>query len=138
MLPAPTTPAAKRAAALALAVAAALLLITTVRHYGYDVLPVQHRGVGSKGLGGAALLAQAWVIYALIPSRLVLPVVLFVTWQELQVVLCSAAYIHAPWPVPQGKSICSAMAGFDIGAASIIATAFLARWLAVRLYRPRP
>lgn len=130
-------PSPNRATVQALAVAAALLLITTVRHYGYDMLPLEHRAVGSKGLGGAALLAQAWVVYALIPSRLVLPVVLFVTWQELQVVLCSAAYIQAPWPVPQGQAMCSAAAGFDIGAASIIATAFLARWLAVKLHRPR-
>lgn len=123
------------AARHAMAAAAALLLITTVRHYGYDWAPVQHQPVASKGLGGAALLAQAWVIYALIPSRVLLPVVLFVTWQELQVVLCSAAYIQAPWPVPPGQGLCSARAGFDIGAASIIATAFLARWLAVKLHR---
>ena len=132
---APAQPAMHPATRQALAAAAALLLITTVRHYGYDWAPVQHQAVASKGLGGAALLAQAWVVYALVPSRVLLPVVLFVTWQELQVVLCSAAYIQAPWPVPPGQGLCSARAGFDIGAASIIATAFLARWLAVKLHR---
>ena len=97
--------ASRITAAHALAVAAALLLITTVRHYGYDQFPVEHRAVGSKGLGGAALLAQAWVIYALIPSRLVLPVVLFVADVDFYLALVGyalAAVVGAAAPLGGG------------------------------------
>ena len=119
----------------ALSVAAALLLISMVRHYGWDWFDDGDKGMASKGLGGVALLASAWLVYALAPHRIVLAVAIFWSWQEWQVVMCSFSYIYSPWPVAPGQAICSAVTGFDLGAASLIATAFLARWLAVRLYR---
>ena len=118
-----------------LSVAAALLGISIVRHYGWDWFPAESRGVASKGLGGVALLSVVWIVYALIPARPVAVVAALWSWQELQVALCSFAYIYSPWPVQPGQAICSAIAGFDIGAASLIAIAFLARCLAVKTYR---
>lgn len=122
----------------ALALAAALALISCARHYGWLAFDPADRGMASKGLGGAALLATGWLVYWATPRgwrKALLPALALWSWQELQVVACSALYIHSPWPVEPGQPVCSALAGLDLGAASLIATAFLARWLAVRLYR---
>jgi hypothetical protein len=109
--------------------ALALLLIGAARHYGWDMFPVEHKGLASKGLGGLAILSLIWVVYSLAHSKILLPVALWWSWEELQVSLCSFAYMRAPWPVEQGQSICSAAVGLDIGAAGIMCIAWLLWWL---------
>ena len=122
----------------ALALAAALLLISCARHYGWMAFDPADRGMASKGLGGAALLVAGWLVYWATPRawrKVLLPALALWSWQETQVIACSALYIHSPWPVDPGQPICSTLVGLDLGAASLVATAFLVRWLAVRLYR---
>lgn len=53
-------------------------------------------------------------------------VLLWWAWEELQVVLCSVWFIFSPWPVEPGQAMCSAKAGFDIGALGILIVAVLA------------
>lgn len=121
-----------------LALVAGLTLISCVRHYGWLAFPAQHQPVASKGLGGLALLASGWLIYWAFENRQkawALPALAVWSWQEVQVAGCSFLYIVSPWPVAPNQPICSALVGLDLGAASLVATAFLVRWLAVRLYR---
>ena len=94
--------------------------------------------MASKGLGGAALLATGWLVYwalAQVSRRWLLPVMALWSWFHLQTAFCSFYYIAAPWPVAPNQPVCSALVGLDLGAAAAVATAFLARWLGVRLYR---
>lgn len=92
--------------------------------------------MAAKGLGAVAILALMWALYINRPSKPLL--VLFAWWsfEELQVAICSALYVQTPWVVPQGAPICSALVGLDIGALGIVAVAFLAIWaVPVRRYR---
>lgn len=112
---------------------ALMLAIGATRHYAWSMFPVELAGVASKGLGGLTILALIWTVYLLSDGgRLLLAVVLWWTFEELQVVLCSMAWMVDPWYVPQGQAMCSARAGFDIGAISVIIVAGLA--VAVNAY----
>ena len=121
-----------------LALAAALTLVSCTRHYGWLAFPLEHQAVASKGLGGLALLATGWLAYWTFdhPQKArILPALALWSWQEVQVAGCSFLYIVSPWPVAPHQPMCSSLVGLDLGAASLVATAFLVRWLAVRLYR---
>lgn len=102
-----------------------LLLVGTARHYGWAMAEVATRGLVSKALGGMAILALLWIVHGLTHSRLLLPVLLWWAWEELQVVTASVWFIFDPWPVPAGESMLSARAGFDLGAAGILVVALL-------------
>lgn len=107
--------------------AALLLLVGTCRHYGWHVFPDDLAAVASKGIGGLAMLALIWSVYALSEGgRLLLAVAAWWSIEEAQVVLCSLAWMAEPWHVPKGQAMCSARAGFDIGALSVILVAALA------------
>ena len=105
-----------------------LLMIAALRHYGWDVFPVEMKGMASKGLGGVAVLSLIWVNFYLLREPLFLPLVAWWSFEELQVIVCSAWYMVEPWAVPEGAAICSAKAGIDLGAFGILAVALLA-WL---------
>jgi hypothetical protein len=114
--------------------AGVMLLIGAARHYGWDLVPANLAGVASKGMGAAAILALMWIAYYLAGGgRLLLAVLAWWSFEELQVVLCAAAWAVEPWHVPEGAAMCSARAGFDIGALTVIIVAGLA--LAVSSYR---
>lgn len=102
------------------------------RHYGWDLLgDPTARALASKALGGAASPALLLTVYRLAPASRWLAVVLtWYAWEDLQIVLCTLAYMRWPWGVAPGQSICSAAVGFDIGAATILAAAWIA-------YRPQ-
>jgi len=53
-------------------------------------------------------------------------ILLWWAWEELQVMLCSVWFIFDPWPVEPGQAMCSARAGFDIGALGVLIVALLA------------
>lgn len=84
--------------------------------------------MASKGLGGVAVLTLVWVNFYLLREALFLPLVAWWSFEELQVIICSAWYLVDPWPVPEGGAICSAKAGIDLGAFGILAVALLA-WM---------
>lgn len=102
-----------------------LLLIGSARHYVWGLADIAARGLVAKALGGAAILALLWIVHGLTHSRLLLPVLLWWAWEELQVVTASVWFIFDPWPVPAGESMLSARAGFDLGAAGILVVALL-------------
>lgn len=117
--------------------AALLLLIGTGRHYGWLMAGQGYSGVASKGLGAVAALCLLCIIVWQYRSRLVLAVAALYAFEELQTALCSFLYLVQPWPIAPGQSMCSARAGFDIGAATICIVGVLAYHLAESLYRDR-
>lgn len=115
---------------------ALLLLVGACRHYGWELASEDLAGVASKGLGAAAILCLIWLCYHLAGGgKLVLAVAAWWSFEELQVVLCTAAWAIEPWHVPKGKAMCSAKAGFDIGAITVIIVSALA--VAVTSYSAR-
>ena len=50
------------------------------------------------------------------------------TFEQSQVIVCSAWYAVEPWPVPVGQAMCSAKMGFDLGTVGVLV-------MAVGLYR---
>lgn len=106
--------------------AALILFAGVARHYGWALLPVDLRGIASKALGALLALVLIGVIWRLRPSPSLLPVALWLAYEEAQTALCSVAYAIQPWEVAAGHSICSAWAGFDLGAAGLVVIAFLA------------
>lgn len=113
-------------------VAVVLLLVMGARHYLYDAWPPELRGLASKALGALALLSLVWLVVSLVPrSTAVTLVALWWSIEEVQVALCSFAYMVRPWPVPVGHSICSARLDLDLGAVGIV----VIFWLALYVYR---
>ena len=113
-------------------VAAVLLVVMAARHYLYDLWPPELRGLASKALGALAILSMIWLAVWLAPRSL--PVTLVALWwsiEEVQVALCSFAYMLKPWPVATGQSICSARLDLDLGAVGIV----IVFWLSLYVYR---
>ena len=110
-----------------------LLVICAMRHYGWDFFPAELKGLASKGLGGIALLAMVVIVAAQNRDLCVKLVAAWWAFEELQVVLCSFAYMAAPWPVEPGQALCSARLDIDMGAIGIVAIA----WIAGFAYRNR-
>ena len=100
--------------------AAALLGMLAMRHYGWSWFDPSIRGSVSKALGAAFALALMIAYYRAKPSRPLFYVILYGCFEELQTIICSVAYIHAPWTVPVWQSICSARLDFDLGAIGVM------------------
>ena len=105
--------------------AVVLLAVGAVRHYGWALFPDDDRGLASKGLAAVAILALIWTVVGLTKSAAVLAVSMWWSFEELQVVLCTAWFWFDPWPVATGQAMCSAKAGFDLGAVGIMAVGVL-------------
>lgn len=75
-------------------------------------------GLASKALGAAAILYLLAVVWE--HTRAGAAIFLWWAWEELQVLTCTAWFMVDPWPVAQGQAICSAKAGFDLGAAGVL------------------
>jgi hypothetical protein len=101
-------------------IALAMLAVAALRHYGWEIAPPELRGLLSKALGAMAILALVWIIDSLVQHWGVRLVALVWTWEQLQTVICSAWYAVEPWPVPVGVAMCSAKAGFDLGAVGVM------------------
>lgn len=116
-------------------VAVVLLLVMACRHYLYDLWPAELRGLASKALGAIALLSLVWLCVALAPrSHLITAVALWWSIEEVQVALCSFAYMVKPWPVAPGQSICSARLDLDLGAIGIVVVFWLALFVIRSIY----
>lgn len=105
---------------------AGLLLVGAWRHYGWALFDGPTRALVSKASGAAAICFLLWIVWKHAGTKWALPVFLWWAWEETQVVLCSVWFIHAPWPIEPGQAMCSAKAGFDIGALGIVFVAVLA------------
>ena len=93
-----------------------VLAIGVLRFYGYVPFDPELRGIVSKALGGLCMVLVAPFIYRAYPSRAMLGVLAWWSYESVQVVICSVAYAIQPWDVPTGQSICSSRLDFDLGA----------------------
>lgn len=75
---------------------------------------------------GLCILGLCLRLWLLERGKILACVVAWMAFEELQVVICSAAYILTPWHVPEGMAVCSAATGFDLGALGLMAVAFIA------------
>lgn len=116
------------------ALAVELLLIVAAREHLWPWLPAELQGAASKGLGAALVLVLLSVIYRLtdalgMRSRALYAVLCLAAWYSLQTLICSAAYLNEPWPIPPGMGMCSARIDFDLGALGLVLIAAFACWL---------
>jgi hypothetical protein len=109
-----------------------LLAVAAVRCYGWEIAPPELRGLLSKALGAMAIIALVWIIDGLVQHWSVRLVALVWTWEQMQTVVCSAWFAVEPWPVEVGQPMCSAKAGFDLGALGVMLIA-LALWRLITL-----
>lgn len=117
-------------------IAAEVLLAVAGREYLWSLAPVQHRGDVSKLLGACLVLVLVSVIYRLAkPSKLLNAVLAVAVWFQLQTVICVAAFILDPWPIPEGCAMCSSRIDFDLGALGLMLLGWLAWQITVRLDR---
>jgi hypothetical protein len=105
------------------ATAAALILLGALRHYGWGwVSPDIQRFVWNIS-GSVVILLLLWTMaYQSQPLRLV---VLWWSFEELQVIACSLGRIFRPWFVNPGEAQCSALLGFNLGAIGLALVAIL-------------
>lgn len=106
-------------------IALAMLAVAAVRHYGWEIAPPELRGLLSKALGAMAIIALVWIIDSLVQHWGVRLVALVWTFEQTQTVVCSAWYAVDPWHVPVGVAMCSAKAGFDLGALGVMFVALV-------------
>jgi hypothetical protein len=98
----------------------AVLAVVACRNYAWGWFEPAQRGIVSKGLGAATILYLLILLYRAQPSKALGLVVAYGAFEELQTIICSAAYFFKPWEVPQGQSICSARLDFDLGAIGVM------------------
>jgi len=112
-------------------IAAALLLLGVLRHYGWE-------------LASPEIQAQIWnaagsfviVIFLLIQAtRATALVVIWWIAEEAQTILCSVGWILSPWEVKPGEAQCSALFGFDISTAGLFVIALILVWNHAMVYR---
>lgn len=103
-----------------------MLLVCLVRHYGWAVVDPAIAGIVSKTLGAIAAICLVVLIACLVKPRGIL--LLVITWymfEELQIAVCGSLYMYMPWEVAKGQPLCSSLAGFDFGSVGIFAAASL-------------
>lgn len=112
-------------------VVAALLLLGVLRHYGYKLAPHElHAQVWN------AIASIVIVIFLLaVASKDTWPVALWWIAEEVQAAGCSIGWMIRPWHVPEGEDQCSALLGFDLSSAGLLAISAILVCQHVRSYR---
>jgi len=91
-----------------------LLAGGAVLHLGYAVAPIHVQPLAWNALGALARLLLVLALVFPVTSPAVGAVVAWIAAEELQVVVCNAAFALRPWPILPGQEMCSAMIGQDI------------------------
>lgn len=101
--------------------AAALLLLGVIRHYGWELAP-------------ADIQPQVWnACAAIVISIFLLATASKDTWlvaawwiaEEAQTAMCSIGWILSPWEVKAGEAQCSALFHFDLSTLGIFVVAMI-------------
>ena len=114
------------------AFAAGLLALFAARHLGYYLFDGADRAHAWNISGAVLGLILAALAVMAVPTRVVVLICAWAAFEELQVILCSAAWIIRPWTVLPGRDQCSALVGVDLGALGLMAIMFLLFRLPVR------
>lgn len=94
--------------------ALALLAGGAVLHLGYAVVPIDAQPLAWNALGAAARLALVLALVYPIMSPGMAAVVAWIAAEELQVVVCNAAFAMRPWNIAPGQEMCSSLVGADL------------------------
>jgi len=112
-------------------VVAALLLLGVLRHYSWELAPPEIQAQVWNAVGSMVI-----VIFLLaVASRDSLLVVIWWIAEEAQTILCSIGWILKPWTVKPGEAQCSALLGFDLSSAGLLAVSLILVCQAVRSCR---
>jgi hypothetical protein len=114
------------------ALAAALLLAGVLRHYGWELLPPEIQALAWNISGAVIITILLWAVaWQYSATRLI---VLWWTFEELQVIVCSLARMLRPWTVGAGEAQCSALLGFDLSTIGLLLISLI---LAYHILMPR-
>lgn len=100
--------------------AALILAVGVLKHYGWDLFEPGMKGVAAKGLNSLAMLALLGVILWLAWSWAAAMVSAWFVFEELQTVICTSAWLLKPWPLDPNRAMCSQRIDFDLGAVGIM------------------
>ena len=97
--------------------AAALLLIGVLRHYGWELVRPEWQAQVWNISASVVIVPLLWAVaYKWRPTVLI---ALWWTFEELQVMICSTWWLVRPWSVPKGEAQCSALIGFDLSSVGL-------------------
>lgn len=103
--------------------AAPLLLLGLLRHYGWVWAPPESARFVWNLSGSVVIVIFLWSLaYQFAAAR---PIVIWWSFEELQVIACSLARILRFWEVKPGESQCSALLGFDLGSVGLMLAAIV-------------
>ena len=115
--------------------AAGLLLLGVLRHYGWSSVPTEYQRFAWNISGSVVIVIFLWAVaYQWAATRLI---ALWWTLEELQVIACSMGRMLRFWEVKQGESQCSVLLGFDLGSLGLFLVALILVCQAVNLYSYR-
>lgn len=102
-------------------IAAALLLLGVIRHYGWELVPPEIQPQVWNAC--AAIVISIFLLVAV--SKDTWPVVAWWIAEEAQSFLCSIGWILSPWQVKEGEAQCSALLKFDLSTLGIFTVAMI-------------
>jgi hypothetical protein len=112
-------------------VVAALLLLGVLRHYSWELFDPEIQAQVWNAVGSMVIVT---FLLATV-SRATLLVVIWWIAEEAQTILCSIGWIFQPWQVKPGEAQCSALLGFDLSSAGLLAVSLILVCQHVRSYR---
>lgn len=112
-------------------VVAALLLLGVLRHYSWELAPPE---IQAQVWNAAGSIVITIFLLATV-SRDTLLVTIWWIAEEAQTGLCSVAWMIRPWIVNKGEAQCSALLGFDLSTAGLLAVGMILVCQYVRAYR---
>ncbi len=113
------------------AIAAAFLLLGVLRHYSWELAPPE---IQAQVWNAAGSIVITIFLLATV-SRDTLLVVIWWIAEEAQTILCSVGWIIKPWEVKKGEAQCSALLGFDLSSAGLLAVSLILVCQHVMSYR---
>ena len=100
--------------------AALVLAVGVLKHYGWDLFDPGLKGVAAKGLNSVATLALLGCVLWMAWSKTLVIISAWFAFEELQTVVCTSAWLLKPWPLDPNRAMCSQRVDFDLGAVGIM------------------
>lgn len=102
-------------------VVAALLLLGVFRHYGWELVSPE---IQAQVWNAAGSIVIAIFLLATVSRDTALVTIWWIA-EEAQTILCSVGWILSPWEVKEGQAQCSALLGFDLSTAGLLAVGMI-------------
>lgn len=116
-----------------LLVSTMLLLAWWTGHFAYKLAPLGIEGHAFNIFRAAASVILLAIVALTYRSPLVHIPMAGILAEEFQIIGCTVAYVHKPWPVLPGQEKCSEAVGLPLGAMSLAALLWVAVWLLDRI-----